>query len=121
MKVCSKCKEEKSKSDFYIKIKKTGQLQAYCKPCLLNSQMYRWKDRKEKAIKLMGGKCEDCGIEGRPEIYQFHHLDPSIKEHSWDRLRMLKWETILSEISSCALLCANCHIVRHSKTKDTYL
>lgn len=73
---------------------------------------------KEMAIASMGGKCEDCGIVSHPDIYDFHHLDPLEKDHSWRTLKKQSLETIKKELSKCALLCANCHRLRHVKWRS---
>ena len=119
MKTCCKCKLEKNESEFYQKTK--DRLQSYCKPCLLKVQMLRWKKVKERAIEYKGGKCLDCEVaHNRPEVYQFHHLNPEEKDSSWDKLRLKSWDKIVAEIDKCVLLCANCHIIRHSKLIEDY-
>lgn len=114
MKTCGKCKESKDESEFYVKNKKTGQLQSYCKRCLCDTQMQRWIDRKVKAIEYKGGKCADCNTEYPREVYDFHHLDPSEKDVDWGRLRLRSWDSIVKELDKCVLLCANCHRIRHT-------
>lgn len=114
MKKCSKCQEEKPESEFHVKVKKTGQLQAYCKPCLYSIQKQRWKDRKVKAIEYKGGKCVDCNQTYPAPVYQFHHLNPEEKEFSWNKGRLMSWDKVKKELDKCVLLCANCHMLRHS-------
>lgn len=83
--------------------------------------MFRWKKVKEKAIQFKGGKCMDCNlIYPRPEIYQFHHLNPDEKDVSWNKLRIRSWEKIIKELDKCVLLCAHCHIIRHSIDVSNY-
>lgn len=118
MKTCSKCKQQKELTQFYKKTGKT--LQSYCKRCLLDIQMKRWKERKIKAIEYKGGKCVDCNIIYPSEVYQFHHLDPSKKEFAWNKGRLRNWESIKIELDKCILLCANCHTIRHSKDISDY-
>ena len=58
-KQCPKCESIKSLDEFH---KKTDDYyHSYCKTCLYKLQKERWKDRKQKAIELMGGKCNSCG------------------------------------------------------------
>lgn len=114
-KQCCGCKEVLYVGNFY---KKTGTiLQAYCKRCLLDKQMLRWQDRKRKAIVYKGSICEDCKQTYPAPIYQFHHLDPNTKDYDWNKLRQLTWTSVLKELDKCILLCANCHILRHSNYK----
>jgi len=82
--------------------------------------MLRWKERKVKAIEYLGGKCSDCGNNYPSEVYQFHHVDPSKKDFTWNKGRLKKWEDVIEEIDKCILLCANCHILRHSKSVEDY-
>ena len=111
-KLCCGCKEILDVGNFY---KKSGTtLQAYCKRCLLDKQMKRWQERKREAIKYKGSICIDCKQTFNAPIYQFHHLDPSTKDYDWSKLRQLNWKCILKELDKCVLLCANCHIMRHS-------
>jgi hypothetical protein len=75
------------------------------------------KHRRDKvrAIKIKGGKCEECGIEYNGKnacIFHFHHRNPNEKEFS---LYMhYKWERIEEELKKCDMLCANCHSLKHS-------
>jgi hypothetical protein len=113
-KTCSKCGEDKSLDEFYIKDKKKGTYQSYCKPCLLTAQKQRWRLRKLDAIEHLGGVCADCGQQYPYQVYQFHHLTPGEKDFDWGKGRQMKWELVLEELDKCVLLCANCHILRHS-------
>lgn len=71
----------------------------------------RRKARKLEAIERLGRACNDCGVTYPPEIYDFHHINPEDKTDHPGRVfnRVDWWE----EISKCALLCANCHRLRH--------
>lgn len=123
-KQCSKCKITKNTKSFYVKYKlKKGisKYQSYCKSCLLKTQMQRWKAIKEKAICYKGGKCIDCNISyNRPEVYQFHHIDPKTKSFTWNQARLKSWDKITTELDKCVLLCSNCHILRHSNDITIY-
>jgi integrase len=72
------------------------------------------------AIEYLGNACHDCGLvyNGQNSIvFDFHHLDPTKKDftiaselhgtiaNAWDRIE--------AEVRKCALLCANCHRLRH--------
>lgn len=106
----------------------------YCQTCLdkisqLSSERYyslseqRGKslssilkfERKIEFILRLGGKCEKCGIT-EPFVLTFHHKDPKIKKESrwWIHPKEFAKEV---EAGQIALLCANCHILEHSKTK----
>lgn len=121
MKTCSKCKEQKEESEFYSKYgKEKKYLHSYCKNCYHKFQMKRLKLNKEKAIEYKGGVCVDCKGSFRPEVYQFHHLNPEKKDFAWGKARLQSWKRIVEEIDNCVLLCANCHILRHSKDISEY-
>lgn len=76
------------------------------------------KNKKLRAISLLGGVCVDCKLSFSECVYDFHHLNPKEKEFSPAHIFNLKWETILKEISKCVLLCANCHRLRHHLDKE---
>lgn len=110
MKVCSDCQEEKEDNLFY---KKGNRLQSKCKSCYNIYCNRRWKNRKENAVKYKGGQCEDCHGVFPSAVFEFHHLDPSEKEFNWTKMRLVSNSKLLSELDKCALLCANCHRIRH--------
>lgn len=68
---------------------------------------------KLKAIEYLGGKCVDCGQKFPPYIYDFHHINPEIKEFSITKIMGRTWEKIIPELDKCVLLCSNCHRTRH--------
>lgn len=84
---------------------------------LYRYQVNRWREIKKKAVEFMGGKCSCCGFDKHPAALQFHHLDPTEKEVSWNKLRLRSWEKIVTELNKCIILCANCHSIEHSKSK----
>lgn len=69
----------------------------------------RWRQRKLKAVEYKGGCCERCGYDKYPDVLEFHHLDPSEKEASWNKIRLWSWKKIQGELDKCSMLCANCH------------
>jgi len=117
-KICCECKEEKTREEFHYKSKEKEYRQSICKVCLYTIQKKRWRDRKRKAIELLGGKCSKCGYNKNMAALDFHHLDPLKKEYGWNRLRLRKWESIIKEINKCILLCGNCHMELHWTDQD---
>jgi hypothetical protein len=111
-KKCPKCKEIKKFDEFHMR--KKDKIGSYCKRCLYDFQMERWKDRKRKAVQMFGGKCSKCGYDKNLSAFDFHHIDANTKEYSWDSLRSRKWETIVFELKKCILLCCRCHREEHS-------
>lgn len=109
--ICPKCQRDKPFSEYYISQPKIGKPQSYCKACHNKYCADRLTKRKIKAVKLLGGVCQDCGEFYHYSVYDFHHL--SGKDHNWMSLRRRKWSDVERELEKCILLCANCHRVRH--------
>lgn len=77
------------------------------------------------AIKLEMG-CAHCGFNADSVVLEFDHIDPANKYRTrkgrlvrlsdmvHDRYSLA---TILSEISKCRILCANCHAIHTYRTQ----
>ena len=94
----------------------------FCRRCLDKAwarTQPRKKELKHRAVELLGGHCVECNFECPkfPEVFDFHHLDPIIKEDKVSSLiaRGRSWEEVETEVLKCVLLCANCHRIRHAK------
>ena len=77
------------------------------------------RKRKLKIIHERGDQCMDCKGSFPPHQYDFHHRDPSTKLFvlggaGFNR----KWETVLTELFKCDMLCAQCHRDRHFKERN---
>ena len=116
-KKCSKCEEVKPVSEFHRK-KTENRYSSWCKSCLYEFQKKRWKDRKRKAVEMLGGECQKCGYRKNLASFHFHHLDPSQKKYNWDKLRLFKWDRVVKELKKCILLCANCHSELHAPDQN---
>ena len=81
-----------------------------CRSC---SRMYLFARRQaawDAAIEAFGGQCELCGRQGPSRIFDFHHLQPTLKTTSPATLFAgLQYKRLVQELETCALLCANCH------------
>ena len=84
---------------------------------LYRNQIFRWRKIKQKAIEYKGGCCSHCGFNTHPAALQFHHINPEEKDVSWNKLRLRSWHKIVIELDNCLLLCANCHVILHAKSK----
>lgn len=116
MKICSKCKIKKDINSFYF-TKSRPSLSSMCKECFNKYCIKRWINRKIKAIKYKGDKCEDCNLhisKTHYSVFEFHHLNPKEKDFSWNKLRLKSEKSIKQELDKCVLLCANCHRIRHA-------
>ena len=78
----------------------------------------RWRQRKLDAVEYKGGKCQHCGYDKYPDVLEFHHLDPTQKEASWNKIRLWNWGKIKSELDKCSMLCANCHREEHIRLRN---
>lgn len=117
MKTCPDCKITKNLTEFYACKSRNKGVMCYCKLCFNKRCQQRWINRKLKAISYKGGKCIDCNLQlqnSHYAVFEFHHLDPSLKDHDWGKLRLTSWAKITQELDKCVLLCANCHRIRHS-------
>jgi predicted Zn-ribbon and HTH transcriptional regulator len=64
-------------------------------------------------------KCNKCGFND-PRALQWHHLDPQNKSFNIGASiysRKHSWQDIMTEISKCECLCANCHWITHSEIR----
>ena len=132
MKVCSKCKLEKNIKEFHLsKAKKDGS-QPYCKVCLNNvaKKDYKEKDRKSLFILRADERKKElkkildqiriyngCAFCDEKEIccFDFHHLDPTLKDSSISKLWASKSKRkMFLELTKCVVVCSNCHRKIHS-------
>ena len=79
----------------------------------------RWQKRKLDAIEYKGGKCQRCGYDKYPDVLEFHHRDPNEKEANWSKIRLWKWDRVLTELDKCDILCANCHREVHIELRKS--
>jgi hypothetical protein len=135
---CTACPEEKPLSDFSWKDKSKGIRQAKCKICyrkLRNEWYQNHKESEVKTIKayiysrrkeiklwfdnLKANKaCQHCN-DNRPQVLQFHHLDPKKKDIQLSSASRNGWSKnrIEKEIAKCIVLCSNCHIMEHDRLR----
>lgn len=111
MLVCNRCQEEKDELCFYKKTETKHQ--SMCKKCFNIYCVDRWIERKKRIVEQFGGKCLDCKNSFPYPVFEFHHLDPSQKDLSWTKMRLVSEERLQNELSKCVMLCANCHRIRH--------
>ena len=86
-----------------------------CKQCRLERVKKRRKDMKRILVEYKGGKCEKCGIETHPSVYEFHHLNPDKKDFGVSQKGYTRsLEKNKQEVDKCIMLCANCHRLKHA-------
>ena len=77
------------------------------------------RERKEKLVKMLGGKCIACGYKKSMAALSFHHRDPKTKLFNLASNGFLtRWDRLLEEAKKCELLCMNCHCERHEDERE---
>jgi len=73
------------------------------------------RERKQRAVKLLGASCLGCGSTFPARLFEFHHLDATTKDFAISADGILRsWPKIEAELAKCVLLCANCHRETHA-------
>jgi hypothetical protein len=73
------------------------------------------RDRKSKAVALMGGTCAGCERTWAEEVFEFHHRDAAAKEFGISQDGIVRsWQKVVAELAKCVMLCANCHREVHA-------
>lgn len=128
---CTRCEQLKDDSEFHIKDKNTGKLQAWCKSCRSEWSKNRPKEikeahnaksnknKKEKIRKLTkfvveylkNHPCEDCGYSNVLAL-EFHHVCEKRDSVAALMNSICSVEELEEEINKCIVLCANCHRIR---------
>lgn len=103
---CSFCGETDS-SKFY------GHKRTRCGKCHNQDTIRRYSENKAFAVALLGGQCKVCGYSKCHKALQFHHTDPNLKDPNFPGMGGWSRSRIEKELSSCVLLCANCHAEEH--------
>jgi hypothetical protein len=128
-KKCSKCQTVKNINEFY---KNAGN----CKPCQHaynkkhnQKNIERYRKYQNKAVKKIYKRgqtlmnkhraivgCQKCG-EKRYWMIDYHHLDPSTKDHPVTYYKTSSMKALKREIRKCIPLCRNCHADFHYQEK----
>ncbi len=124
---CYRCGEFKAAGEFSWRRRASGQRDTFCRPCrsaygkehyAANRARYIEQARVQKQrlglerttylIEYFGSHpCLDCG-ETDPVVLEFDHLRDKVFSIGQDLSRR-NWQSILSEIEKCEVVCANCH------------
>lgn len=129
-KLCHKCGEVKSVSDFNKNSKKNDGLQVQCRDCTKkNGHSYyqrnkrkfkdafkrrKWEIRDFLLEYKKSLECQQCG-DNRHYVLDFHHINPEQKELCISQIAPKGWsrERIHKELEKCKVLCSNCHREYH--------
>ena len=91
-----------------------------CQPCQVKIHRIAMKVR---AVRLLGGQCIKCGWMAQTvtemTAFDFHHKHS--KDFALSAAFNKKWESVVSEIEKCELLCARCHRIHHVNRDDKVL
>jgi hypothetical protein len=71
---------------------------------------------KAELVGERGGRCEDCGYQRTIWALEFHHRDAKTKDFSLGGF-LGSIERARQEADKCFLVCANCHRIRHARSK----
>lgn len=129
-KTCNACGVLKHVSDFHPNKTCTLGVVKTCRTCS-SARVANWysknRDRrqslansrnqrmKQLAVDRFGNKCADCMQEYPNYVYQFHHIDPNVKEGNPSAFMTGTLAKMWKELDKCVMLCANCHIIRHNR------
>lgn len=84
-------------------------------------RLQRARENKKRAIKIMGGACQECGYSRCTAALEFHHKDGTKKERNISQECLATWSRLVEEIKKCRLLCSNCHKELHYMCKENCL
>lgn len=108
---CRSCAAERSRKNYAKRMQNPSLRKAKA-----DGQRANLRAKKAEAVAKLGNCCADCGGVFHQCQYDFHHLDPTVKEGNPSEIfRKADWE---AEIEKCVLLCANCHRLRHFKEDE---
>lgn len=135
LKTCTKCNVEKSTDEFYHQSLQEAKKMPWCKPCKdsytkeyvsLNKERCaaantrRRNERKAQLQSRIDGYklalgCKTCGYAGCPSALEAHHPHDD-KEYTISYLVKsgFAWDTVLTELAKCEIICANCHRELHA-------
>lgn len=135
-KICTKCLEEKEISQFNIKNRNTGRLEARCKTCfneytkahyVKNKEYYLAKARYHEQDHLKITReflkqkkdvpCKDCAIRYPSFVMDFDHVTGK-KVLDVSKMTSYTMERIVAEIEKCEVVCSNCHRFRTNARKE---
>lgn len=130
MKPCTKCKIWKHLDEFHKHKHCKDGINSICKDCqykanklykeqniLKYAEYHRLRKQsiKDKLVKYKGDCCQVCKKQYHNSVYDFHHLDPSVKEARVSQLSGSSFKKAKEEVDKCILVCANCHRLIHAK------
>ncbi len=99
---CKRCGET-DPSLFYLKRK------GLCRKCKDEQSLSYKREKRQKIISYLDGKCKICSFDRYPCSLDVHHLDSSKKDPNFKCINHWSWEKVKRELKGCILVCSNCH------------
>ena len=136
-KICTKCKIEKSVTDFRWKNKAQGKLHSQCKDCQKAAEKIHYQEsslrrasvlstalnQKDRNLEIVNEArscgCRKCG-DKRFYVLDFHHRNPEEKANVIAHMiKSSSADNLIAELAKCDVLCANCHREFHYLNQET--
>ncbi len=73
------------------------------------------QDNKSKAVSYKGGVCARCGQAFPDCCFDFHHIDVSAENEVPSSVLHKSWDSIITELDKCIMVCSNCHRIIHNE------
>jgi len=115
---CKICKDELPIESFGQNgKKKDGSVRRKAK-CLKCLQEWERSKFQERIYLIVGGKekmkCAICGYDKCTAAIDFHHIDPTTKDHLVSGMKNYSEKKLRTEIEKCIMLCTLCHREHHA-------
>ncbi len=91
-----------------------GHKRAICGSCHNAYNIKQGRDKRLRAVRELGGRCQACGFNRYMCSLDFHHKNPAAKDPNFRSMRGWSWKRIIAELEKCTLLCKNCHAATHN-------
>jgi len=92
---------------------------AKCQRCLQDWERSKFQER---IYKIVGGKdkmkCCSCGYDKCAAGIDFHHVDPTTKDHLVSGMKNYSEKKLRAEIEKCIMLCCMCHREYHADLRS---
>jgi hypothetical protein len=77
------------------------------------------RERKQRAVRLMGDVCFGCGKDWALTLFEFHHREAASKDFGIGQDGIpRRWDKVAAELAKCVMLCANCHREVHAGVRE---
>lgn len=116
-KICLRCNNEQSISQYRKRNDRNSAYSPYCRACEAKDTYHRYDDIKRQLVEFSGGKCKLCEQTYPIAVYSFHHTGKEHKDFNLADKRHASLESSLRELKKCILVCRNCHAEIHEYMK----